>query len=344
LGDGRVLYVWTYGRSNNVIPDLVNQGYAPSVASFISSNNSVTFDKTLITSGSTQSNRQCRATVFYGPDGGLYLSVTSYGNANSYHANFDPIPGGGWGSHIYESVDDGVSWQHVVELPWINDIPGDGYRFGEECTPGDIYDAGGGRWIHVSGDQENYLTAARAATSVFTSDSGISGPWIRRHTRGHVYGGIIHRQVTRFTDGRVYLHHKGSGVVGVVSHLESSGDNGNTWTVDDTMSPAVPNPPMFDGGPWHTDMGTTEHFVVAQARGFSAEGPGRLFVSNVSQPTGADFTQIRDWSFTTNGPPIVQILGSHAVIMIANQVLAMEISASVPGVSHFVTCAVAPCP
>lgn len=287
LADGRVLYVYNSGGA-------VWQGYAPSVAAFITTNGSVVDTTQVI---ATANASPCISKV----GSRLLMAVMHMPSATQYRVDLYESPSGVGGD-----------WVFVTNIQTHNDS-GATFWNAHKATErfcGEIFVTSAGRWILPAGWFRNYGGAQYGATvtpAIWTSDNA-GATWTLRLTapgsEGYDTAGI-NRNIAYF-DGALWTS-SSSTAAGRSGQIYKSSDGGASW------------PLVYQGDDLrarYACFGVTDasSLYVAHINGSARGG----LVEQVTQmePFFTNWTQIRDYTDTGfQGSPIVQRLGDEIVYM-----------------------------
>lgn len=296
LGDGRVLYVYNDGGA-------VWQGYAPSVAAFISVNGSVV-NRTLALAVGTAS--PCISQV--GDD--LFMAVM-HAAGTKFMVELYKSPSGIGGDWTLFST-----LQDHTDSPWSSwnayDVRA---RF---C--GEIFVTATGRWVLPAGHFRNYggpNYGAVVIPAVWTSDNAGVTWTARTFFASLASSGIGTQGINRniaFFDGALWTSMESTHVANV-GRVQKSTDGGTTWVT--ALSASVRTSEACFGVVDDTSLYVTHR---------NGAGHGGI-VEQVTQmePFFTNWTQIRDYSSTGfGGQPIVQRLGDEIVYIHNGTVLGIQ--------------------
>ena len=176
----------------------------------------------------------CRA-----PDGNIWLLYQSIGPTSWVSFPNSSIvgpPGGpnpGFGAHWYKSVDEGVTFQWVCELPWssqpsLTTEPSAG--LGQQTWSGPIIEADSGRWMVVAPFWTNFFATNNVQMSaVYTSDDqGLT--WTVRYASGSFNNGCVRRNILKVAPNHYHIGVLGASLPGANTGIVHSTDNGDTWS------------------------------------------------------------------------------------------------------------------
>jgi hypothetical protein len=308
LSDGRVLHVWEENKGSSPRSGYVHLGYCSDVETYLTVDDSVTFDRTLVTntdnsSGSSGTGFGVWTAICRGPDGAIWLHHACFGGDNtgdwtavvSYDASMDAPPSPyTTRSMLWRSVDEGATWQYVTHFPQSigltsRNIGGNGSSMigGIEVVPSGFPHAG--RWLTTAASAHNYFGAPVWSGAIYASDNA-GATWTRVLpvvTSGSNGNYVSAGSYGFASNGCIYLRSHGNiGIVGQLNRWHQSCDGGDTWTLTQPSysTPSVPNENVGNGPMLTVDSPRTLGSFVRTAAATSL--PFRLRINDmVAEPT-----------------------------------------------------------
>lgn len=285
LDDGRVLHVWCEKTQASTDFNWIQLGYADSVLDYLTSDGSVTWDRTIRYDDSTGVSNggsgyrlgEALATVLRAPDGSIYI-VWWAGGSNDVNTVWDPSvttpAAAGVYNGVLRSTDEGDTWDFYADVPAsstpkTNKINLGGVRgnWRIEEIPAEKQNAG--RWLMAGPGHGGYASGVGGQTQrgqIWSSDDQ-GATWTLRTSgdnstvRGSVYGaGFAFAH-----DGYIYTKRDEDDSGGGNARWYRSTDGGTTWTLIQTYNyPGSPDWDYVQVGPWLTRFGDTTRIWTFQ--------------------------------------------------------------------------------
>lgn len=321
LDDGRVLYVWVDQTTGDI-----NQGFATNVTSFITINNSVTFDKALFSGLLGSGTPAVLACVFRAPDNVIYLAISAGSDPTGTLAPVgDPF------TLIFTTPDDGVTWNSHGTVEVFADPGGcTNFRIFMDAALGEPFFVSGGpndgRWVLPALRYDSFTIGPncglRRKAAVWTSDdNGVT--WAFSQEGSYAPFGTSldgsSRNIMRH-NGDVFWNVHSFSTGGGYSMVSSPSDGQppGSWVIESRDTNGFSNFDWAFG--WHDGVDTmyaafNGNSIVSFATGLPTGGdPPYAYNEHVVERT---FTNM----VPTDNGAILQLLGSTMVLINRGQVL-----------------------